>query len=308
MAVPPQTSGVPPRVALIGAGALGTALARRLAARGYPIDAVLSRTGASARRLAARVGAPVAAASLTALPDEVTLVLCCVPDEALAGLAERLYLLSRDWSGTTVAHTSGALTSEALEPLALLGATTLGFHPVQTFTGDTPPEAFEGIYVGLEGDARAVAFGRRLAADLGAQAVVVPAGAKALYHLAASLASNFFVTLMALTGETLAAAGFEGDVRAALMRPLVEGAWRNLAAHTPEEALTGPIARGDHGTVARHLAALDDALPHLLPVYAALATETVRVAVRGGKLASDDAERILALLQEALDTPRDPLF
>ncbi len=308
MAVPPHTSGVRPRVALIGAGALGTALARRLAACGYPIDAVLSRTEASARRLAVSVGAPVAAATLTALPDAATLVLCCVPDEALAGLAERLYLLSRDWSGTTVAHTSGALTTEVLEPLPLLGASTLSFHPVQTFTKDTPPEAFEGIYVGLEGEARAVAFGRRLASDLGARAVVVPPDAKPLYHLAASLASNAFVTLMALAGETLRAAGLDAAEAAALTRPLVEGAWRNLSTHTPEEALTGPIARGDAGTVARHLEALEDRLPHLLPVYAALATETVRLAVHGGRLSGEEAERLLALLQKALEPPRDPLF
>ena len=99
----------------------------------------------------------------------------------------------------------------------------------------------------------------------------------------------------------------DAATNAAPTHPLVEGAWRNLSAHTPEEALTGPIARGNAGTKARHLEAIEPRLPRLPPVYATRATETVRVAVRGGKFGEDAAERLLFLLQKALEPPPDPI-
>ena len=92
------------------------------------------------------------------------------------------------------------------------------------------------------------------------------------------------------------------------MQPLVEGTLRNLARHLPEDVLTGPIARGDHRTVAAHLDALTDHLPHLIPVYAALGAEAVRVAVRSGKLAPDDAQQVLDTLHAALEPYKDFLY
>ncbi|GIV60811.1 DUF2520 domain-containing protein [Rhodocaloribacter litoris] len=295
-----------PRFALIGAGGLGTALGLRLAACGYTVRAVVSRSGVSARRLAARVGA--VATPLDDLPGDVEVVLCCVPDDALAPLVEALSRLPRDWAGTVVAHTSGTRSSEALAPLARRGALTLRFHPLQSFPPGSPPERFDGIYVGLEGRPAARAFGERLATGLGARPVTIPAGAGPRYHLAATLASNFLVTLMALAAEVLAGAGFDRPTARAMLQPLVEGTWRNLADRLPEEALTGPVARGDRETVRRHLQALHQDLPHLLPVYAALTGETVRVAVRSGRLNPEDARSLLDLLHAALDPPGDPLL
>jgi len=294
-----------PGAAIIGAGALGRVLARRLAARGYRVEAVLSRTAARARALAAQVKAPVASAALADLPAGVPLVFCCVPDDAVGAVARALQRVRSDWSGTTVAHTSGALTAAVLYPLGEQGAALLSFHPLQTFTPASRPDIFEGIYIVLEGDAEAVALGVRVAGDLGALSFTLAPEAKMRYHLAASMASNFFVTLMALVGEVLADAGIDRRQGAALMQPLVEGTWRNLARRLPEEALTGPIARGDCRTVAAHLDALADHLPHLIPVYAALGAEAVRVAVRSGRLAPDEAQRMLDTLHTALEPYRD---
>ena len=290
------------RVAIIGAGALGSALAQRLAARGYVVEAILSRTAARARALAATVKAPVASEALDDLPDGVGFVFCCVPDDAIGTVARRLGAARSDWSGTTVAHTSGALTAAALYPLGEQGAARLSFHPLQTFTPASPPGVFDGIYVVLEGDAEAVALGTRVAGDLGAESLTLAPEAKMRYHLAASMASNFFLTLMALVGEVLADAGIDRRQGAALMQPLVEGTWRNLIRHLPEDVLTGPIARGDRRTVSAHLDALADHLPHLIPVYAALGAEAVRVAIRSGKLDPDDAQQVLDTLHAALET------
>ncbi len=290
-----------PPVAIIGAGSVGRVLARRLHQAGYPLCAVFSRKAERAQRLAERVEAPVAATDFADLPAQARLLFCCVPDGAVAPVARSLAGLDHAWPACTVAHTAGALTTEALFALAVRGATTLGFHPMQTFTRNSRPEAFEGIYVGLEGEEGAVAFGKRLVAELGARPLVIAAEDKARYHLAASLASNFLVTLMAMAGEVLTSIGLSRQEGAALLQPLVEGTVHNLRFQLAEDALTGPIARGDSETVAVHLNALATHLPHLTPFYVLMATEAVRVAVRGGRLAPDTARRLLDTLYAALE-------
>ena len=293
-----------PPIAVVGAGAVGTALARRLAERGAPVRAILSRDGATAQALADRVGAAVASDRGSALPDDVRLVLLCVPDDAITTVAETLAAVPHQWAHTIVGHTSGARTAEVLAPLARKGAPTLSFHPLQTFTPETPPEAFADVVIGIEGDPDAVSAGVALARGLGARPVTLTARGKALYHCAAALASNGLVALIAVVEELLAAADLDDEAGSAidLMGPLVEQTWDNLEASLPEHALTGPVARGDAATVKAHLEALQNDVPHLVPLYAALSTEMTRTAVRGGQLDGDTAETLLHLLQTSLQS------
>lgn len=294
-------------VAVVGAGAVGTALARRLSARGAPVQAILSRDATAARVLADRVDAPVAADEASALPEDVRLVMLCVPDDALHTAADALATASHPWPSTIVGHTSGARTADALAPLAREGAATLSFHPLQTFAPETPPTAFEDVVIGIEGDADAVSAGVALARGLGARPIRLTARSKALYHCAAALASNGLVALMAVVEEVLAAADIEDEDHSAadLMGPLVEQTWDNLASGSPEDVLTGPIARGDDTTVDAHLDALQDDAPHLVPLYTALSTEMARTAVRGGQLDADAADTLLLILRKALQSPPD---
>ena len=302
MSAPPSS----PPVALVGAGAVGTALARALVANGHRVEAVLSRTAASAQALADRVGAPVADSSWEALPTSVRLVWICVPDDAIASVAAALAEVDHPWADAIVAHTSGAKTAAALAPLGEQGAATLSFHPLQTFTDDTAPDAFEGIVVGLEGDDRAVAAGKTLAQALGARPLRLTPDEKARYHCAAALASNGLVALLAVVEEVLTASGTEPPASVTeLVGPLVEHTWANLEQGTPEGTLTGPVARGDEDTIRAHLDALADETPHLVPLYAALSTEMVRVAVRGGHLSAERAEPLLHSLQEAAEGTPD---
>lgn len=269
-------------IAIIGAGALGTALAGRLQNRGYAIEAVISRNAADAERLGGEVNAVAAGDTFDMAPPEVNLIFCCVPDDALASLAFELAVLPRAWSKMFVAHTSGVHTSAALAPVQEQGAATMSFHPLQTFTLSTPPEAFENIYIGIEGAPRALHLGKRIAVDLGARPLELSPDAKVRYHLAATLSSNFFVTLMHMSDEVLASAGINDISAADLMRPLIEQTWNHLREASPTEALTGPISRGDAGTIEQHLDALQEHLPHLLPAYRALAEVSVRIAKEGG--------------------------
>lgn len=295
-----------PAITVIGAGALGTALALALKEAAYPLAAIHSRSRTQAEALAACVDAEAYAMQDHA-PVETPVVFCCVPDDALVAVARHLVHWQKDWAGRVVFHTSGALTAGVLAPLSESGAAAGSFHPLQTFTTRSAPAVFHDIYVTLEGDAQAIATGQRIAQHLGARVLVLNAKAKMRYHLAASMASNYFVTLMALVGEVLSDAGIERRQAAALVRPLVEETWQNLQKQLPEDVLTGPIARGDQETVAGHIEALQQHLPHLLPVYAALGAETVRVAMRGGKIRMEAAQAVLDALHLAIE-PRDPLF
>ncbi|MEL6445959.1 MAG: Rossmann-like and DUF2520 domain-containing protein [Bacteroidota bacterium] len=293
-----------PGVTVVGAGAVGRVLALRLRAHGYPIRAVLSRTRSGADALAREVEAARASDSLRDLPDTTRFLLVCVPDDELPRVADDLARVRHDWQGTVVAHVSGALPASVLDPLADLGADVLSFHPLQTITRQSDPAALDDIYVGLEGQAKAVAAGIELAVGLGMRYLVLSAEAKARYHLAASMASNFFVTLMGLVQETLLSLDIDRADSFAVIEPLVQGTLANLAASTPEDALTGPVVRGDLDTLRRHALALRQHLPHLIPVYSALTVETTRLAVRSGALDPEAAEDVLGLMQRLVNVPR----
>lgn len=293
-------------VAIVGAGAVGTPLARRLVTCGYPVGAILSRDRASARTLADRVGA-VGADEWTALPADVRLVLICVPDDAISSVAEALAAVNHPWTETLVGHTSGARTSEVLRPLSDQGAALFSFHPLQTFAPETPPEAFEDIVIGVEGESDAIPAARALARALGARPIVLSGRDKTLYHCAAALASNGLVALMAVVQEVFSAANMDGDVDSVgeLVAPLVRQTWANLEAAPPEQVLTGPVARGDRATVAAHLEALAEETPQFIPLYAALSTEMTRLAVRSGQLEDEAAEELRQMLQKVLRRSSD---
>ncbi|MEO0557758.1 MAG: DUF2520 domain-containing protein [Bacteroidota bacterium] len=292
-----------PGVAIVGAGAVGRALGLRLAESGYPILGIISRTLAPAETLARAVGAPLASDRLSDLPAEAAFVLLCVSDDQIADVAETLTGARRSWKDTVVAHTSGALAASVLDPLADEGASVLSFHPLQTLAPDASASSLVGVHAGLEGDPRGVAAGIELAVRLGMRYLVLSPDAKARYHLAATMASNFVVTLLGMVQEVLSSLDIDRDEAMALLAPLLQGTLDNLKASSPEEAITGPVVRGDLATLRQHGLALREHLPHLVPAYAALSVETVRLAVRSGRLESDQAEKVLDLMQRMVTVP-----
>jgi predicted short-subunit dehydrogenase-like oxidoreductase (DUF2520 family) len=173
---------------------------------------------------------------------------------------------------------------------------------MQTFTPETPARAFEGIVIGIEGDPAAVEPAERLARRLGARPIVLSAEAKTRYHCAAALASNGLVALMGAVQTVLASAGIEGDDADALLKPLIAETWKNLQDASPEEALTGPAARNDRGTIASHLNVLAEDTPDLVPLYAELTAEMTRIAERSGRLDAKDAEQLRTLLKRPSET------
>lgn len=290
-------------VAIVGVGAVGTVLAQALHESGYRVDAIFSRTAASAQQLATRVTASVGSTSYDALPSEIRLVFLCVPDDVIVDVARALAEVDHGWNKTVVAHTSGARTARALSPLSERGAAALSFHPMQTFARSTPTNAFDGIVVGLEGDDRGVAAGEPLARALGARPLVLTAEEKTRYHCAATLASNGLVALAGVVEDVFGDLPSDASLTATdVVAPLVEQTWRNVEAYGPERALTGPVARGDRETIEAHLDVLASEAPQFIPVYLSLSTEMVWIAVRGGQLDADRAQSLLRMLRMAAES------
>ena len=287
----------PATFALVGAGATATVLGARLRACGFTVACVVGRTLPGAETLAATLGATASTRLADARADALVL---CVPDDALAAVVRDVAQSHDALDGVLVLHTSGSQPVRVLAPLAARGAYVAGFHPAQSLTRATPHAALEGACAGIEGQEPALGAARHLAERLGMVPLTIRLGSKSLYHLALVLVSNYTVTLAALATEVLESAGMDARDAGRLLHPLLAGTLVNLEKQAPGEALTGPIARGDVETVRRHLTALRATLPKLVPVYAALAAETTRLAVGARRLGADEADALLQKLQEAL--------
>jgi predicted short-subunit dehydrogenase-like oxidoreductase (DUF2520 family) len=209
----------------------------------------------------------------------VAVVIIAVPDDAVTAVASRLASAGGIGPDHVVLHTSGRLDVAALAPLAGTGAALGSWHPLQTLVApEGEPEALREAPAVLEGDSRAVAAARALAEHCGMSPIIeVPSDAKVAYHAAAVLAGNSLVALADLAGRLVAERGIPGG--AALFQPLMARTLANLAGRNPADALTGPVKRGDAGTIAAHLDALHGETREL---YRLLALEAVRLVEAGG--------------------------
>ena len=251
----PETAGVAadatplPRLAIVGRGRVGTALAT--AAERAGLDVVMAGRDDLAQVV------PSAGAALL-----------CVPDEAIPGACEKLVATATELR--LVGHVSGATGLDALGAAAERGCDTFSLHPLQTV-----PETgadLTGAPCAVAGASPAsLEFATALTERVGMRPFEVHESSRAAYHAAASIASNFLVTLEESAARLMGAAGVTGARE--LLAPLVLRTAANWSEQGPE-ALTGPIARGDEATIARHLEALAERAPELLPLYEALAERT----------------------------------
>ncbi len=216
-----------------------------------------------------------------------------VPDDAVGEVAARLAGEGVIGGRHVVLHLSGLLDRRALAPLDASGAALGSMHPLQTVSDPlAAPGLFEGAWAGVEGDERAVAAAGELAGFLRMTPVPIPAGGKPLYHAGATVVANYAVALAAL-GESLARrAGVPEPEAARLYAPLLRGVAANLSRRPPAEALTGPIRRGDHRTVAAHLELLHGEERALYRALGRLTLELARAAGLDGERAAE-LERLL---------------
>ncbi|MEP6741894.1 MAG: Rossmann-like and DUF2520 domain-containing protein [bacterium] len=256
----PNTQHPTPSVSIIGAGRLGQALAIALHSHGYPIPAVVTKTAAHAKNAAASISRwtlALAANQLEQLPPS-DLVLIATPDDVIESIAKQLAVLRRGMRHrATFLHTSGALSSAALSPLAKAGFHTGSMHPLVSISDPLiGAQSLHGAFYCLEGDATALRAARLLVRDLRGTSFSIAAKDKPLYHAAAVMASPHLVALFDLASQMLVACGLKEPRAREILLPLVESTLKNLRVSDPEHALTGTFARGDFATVAKHLKAL----------------------------------------------------
>ncbi|MFN8508491.1 MAG: DUF2520 domain-containing protein [Dehalococcoidia bacterium] len=263
-----------PRIGIIGAGRTAMSLGPALSRAGYGVVAVASRERESARRLAEAIDGDVRVAAANQVVDAADLVFLTVPDGAIAGEAARL-----PWrAGQATVHCSGALGLEVLAAVRAAKGLAGCLHPLQTFPSrEAEPGRFAGARCGIEGDGRLAAMLETMVTALGARPFSLAGIDRAAYHAAAVFASNFVVGLMSAAGRAWEAAGLPGEVAREALAPLLLASASNAAGKPSLAALSGPVARGDAGTVARHLEALAGE-PELRALYVALTRELTRFA------------------------------
>jgi len=284
------------KVVIVGAGRAGGALALALREAGYEITGIASRSMESARRLAELVGTEDYSDRPEVLVPSGDLVVLSVPDGVVPSVCARIAERGGFRRGQVVAHLSGALPSDVLSPAKEAGAYVLSMHPIQTLAEpETGARRLKGSYFTLEGDPEAVGVGRRLVEDMGGRALELPKGTKVLYHAALCVASNYLVALVDAAVGLLRAAGVEPDEGLKAVLPLLLGTLENLRELGLPHSLTGPIVRGDAGTVRAHLRALSEEVPEFLELYRTLGMYTLKVALRAG-LDEKAAKEISALL------------
>lgn len=280
---------------MVGAGKVGTAMAGLLASRGYRVVSVFDPLPEAMQGVAAGSGAapaptPGAAASKAAI------VLVTTPDDAIARVCHEIAESGTRLEGKIFIHMSGALTLSALEPAALAGASVLSVHPLQTFpdaagaTRSLPGSAF-GVTCepGMEG------WAAGFVSDLGGSILMVRDGEKVLYHAAAVIACNVMVMVEHASQWLCDRLGFEGAEVTGAYMPLVRATVDNLERLGPSASLTGPLARGDVGTLRAHLEALEP-YPELATLYRAASTWGLRIVTERGEVSAGVVEEMRRLL------------
>lgn len=292
--------GERPTTGIVGGGAVGAALALALTRADWPIHAVASRDATRRERLAGLAGGARAFVEPQALIEEVELIILAVPDDALEPLARSI----RMYSGQAMIHTSGAIGAEVLEPAMAAGTQIGSFHPLVAFAEtERAVAALRGATVAVEGDEQLVVLLAELADAVGAHAVQLRPGSKAAYHAAAVLAAGGFIALLDAIAELGRVAGLDEAGSLAIYGPLVEGTLGNARSLGIRAALTGPMTRGDVGTLAAHLATLASDAPAVLPLYVAAAEREIELALARGALAPERATAMRTALGAALARP-----
>jgi predicted short-subunit dehydrogenase-like oxidoreductase (DUF2520 family) len=288
-------------IGVVGTGRVGAVLGSALARTGHRVVAAYGVSVASRQRAHALLpGVPLVTPA--EVFEHVDLVVLAVPDDALPGLVEGLAATGAVRAGQLVVHTSGRHGAAVLEPATRVGALPLALHPAMTFTGTALDlDRLAGATFGITAPEPLWPVAEALVVEMGAEPVRIHEEHRTLYHAALSHGSNHLITLIADAMDLLRAAGVAEPDR--LLAPLLSAALDNTLRQG-DAALTGPVARGDAGTVADHVTAIDRVAPEAVAAYVALARRTAARALAAGRLRPTDAEPLLDVLADRPDGAR----
>lgn len=284
-----------PEITIIGVGRLGNSLARALAAE-IPIKSIFNRSSYKARNVADELDISISGAFPSDESELGNLIFITVSDSVIKDIAQRLAAISEDYKNKIIVHCSGNEPASLLNGLKSKGGIIASFHPLQTFTQQSGPSDFEDIYFSLQGDKSAFSHLQQIAKKLGANTLEVTEEQKSHLHLAAVMASNYLNTLLDAAVESTSVSKLTPkEVKKALM-PLIKTTLQNIESQSFEEALSGPIKRGDISTVKQHLDLLKDR-PELLALYQILGQRTVKIASESQRIDQDTAKELYKILK-----------
>ncbi len=282
------------KVGFIGAGTVGTALAVLLSRKGYEF------VGASRRSRTPSVSATKLVSNFHILDsnqevaDTADFVFITTPDAAIEPVASEV----RWRSGQSVVHCSGADSVAILEPAKKMGAMVGGFHPLQTFAGvERAIENIPGSTFAIEAEEPLLSTLKDMATTLGGNWIELKADDKTAYHAAAVFACNYLVTLVKMATDLWQTFSIPPDQATRALLPLLRGTLHNIETIGVPQCLTGPIARGDTGTINKHLKVLQDKAPALLFPYKELGIQTIPIALSKGKIDGKQASELETILK-----------
>lgn len=264
---------------------------------GQPVAAIASRDPEHAEAGARFAGGGVRAVSYEELPGLASHILITVTDDAILPVADRL--AAAGMSGGVALHACGSIGPELLAPLAARGVVCGVLHPMQTVPSpELGLSVLRKVTWSLTGEGAAEEWAREIAGALDGRLIHIAAEHRALYHASAVMACNNFIALLDAAAEMMEVAGLERADGLETLRPLVEATVRNVFAEGTEASLSGPLARGNVETVARHLESLG-ALPERVDtLFRAAGVQILDIARRRG-LDPDRVREIDGLLSAA---------
>ena len=283
------------KLGFIGAGTIATALAVALSHKGYPVVAVSSRSQQSTDKFARLIDSCQAYSSNQEVADAAELVFIATPDDVIASVVTEI-----KWRpGQSIVHCSGADSTDILAPAREAGAAVGAFHPLQTFVG-LRQENLAGITYALEAEEPLLTTLKEIATILGGRRIVLKAEDKILYHAAAVFACNYLITLVKIATDLWQSFGIPPQQATQALLPLLRGTINNIDATGIPRCLTGPIARGDSGTIKKHLKAMQKTVPEFIATYRELGLKTIPIALSKGRINSKQSDELEAILSQTV--------
>jgi predicted short-subunit dehydrogenase-like oxidoreductase (DUF2520 family) len=281
---------------IIGAGMVGTAIGYLLKKNGFHIIRVIDQSPIALKRAKSYLGCATSSHPVDAL-KKADVILITTPDDTIVSVCTEI---SKDMclTGKFVLHMSGAGDLDFLSKARQQGARVACIHPIQSFSSiDQAIKNIPGSYFGITADQEALGAAKRIVRSLKGIPLLIPAQQKPLYHAAACFASNYLVSLMNTVESIYQAIGIKEKNAQKAYLPLVYGSLKNIENSGTVSSLTGPIARGDSGTVKKHVAAIRKTLPQYSALYRIFGLATVKVAQKKGTLKNTEARKIISILK-----------
>jgi predicted short-subunit dehydrogenase-like oxidoreductase (DUF2520 family) len=281
------------KIGFIGVGKVGTAFGTRLAEKDFPVRGAMDILPAEAARFSGSLPQCAVYPTAQALADAMDFVFITTPDDVIGEVASAV-----KWHrGQSVIHCSGANSTAVLRPALEQGANVGCMHPCNSFASiQQSIENLPGSTFTLEADEPVLTDLKNFAAALRGSWMKLREEDKALYHASACIASNYLNTIVHLATDLWKHFDMSQPEALAACIPILRGTMNNIEHVGLPGCLTGPIARGDIGTIRKHLAALEQKEPTLLPLYKSLGLETIPIGVAKGTLSEEKAAELRSLL------------